>query len=126
VKKPDAVFLDDLPGGPKPGTLIVELDDLPDHGGKDIQFCEGTRRTQLIVQRFGTDVRVYVNSCPHAGTPLNLFDDRFLDQSGTKFLCRTHGALFEPLSGRCVRGPCKGDYLLPVAFEVRDGSVYSF
>lgn len=122
---PTPLFLDDTAAGPAPGTLLVKIEELPDHGGKDIVFTDGPHRLQLLAQRLNGQIYVYENRCPHAGTPLNLFNDRFLDISGKQLICRTHGALFDPKSGRCTRGPCKGQYLRPIAFEVRDGGVYS-
>lgn len=125
MRPPRPLCLDDLPAGPPAGTLIARLDDLPDHGGKDVIFTEGTARLQVIVQRLDDDVVVFENRCPHAGTPLNMFNDKFLDITGKRLICRTHGALFDPGNGKCVRGPCKGQYLRTVAVEIRDGAVYS-
>lgn len=125
MRAPPPLALEDTAVGIPSGTLLVKLDDLPEHGGKDIVFREGTHRLQLLVQRFDGQFHVYENRCPHAGTPLNLFGDRFLDTTDKRLICRTHGALFDPLTGLCVRGPCKGDHLRAVAFEVRDGGLYS-
>lgn len=125
MRGPVPAHLEDMPAGPDAGTLIVHLDALPDHGGKDILFTDGNHRLQLLVQKFKGQIFVFENRCPHAGTPLNLFNDRFLDTSGSRLICRTHGALFDPESGKCVRGPCKGQYLRPVHVEIRDGGVYS-
>ena len=38
--------------------------------------------------------------------------------------CRNHGALFEPRTGLCVAGPCRGDALRAVQVQVRDGEVW--
>ena len=106
--------------------LLARLDDLPPHGGKEVVFRDGHIVLRLIVQRTGVgSAAVFENRCPHAGPPLNMFDDKFLDITGTRLICRTHGALFEMESGKCVRGPCKGDYLRPVAVTIRDGAIYS-
>lgn len=125
MRVPRPLNLEDMPAGPPAGTLIASLDGLPDHGGKDVMFTDGPARLQLIVQLFEGEVYVYENRCPHAGTPLNLFNDRFLDTTDSRLICRTHGALFDPKSGKCMRGPCKGEHLRAVAFEVRDGGIYS-
>ena len=129
---PDPMELEDVPGGPDTGTLIVDLADLPDHGGAEIVFGEedddsassGTG-IRVLVQRLGDAIHVYENRCPHAGTPLNLFGPDFLDISGQKLICRTHGALFDPKDGYCTRGPCKGEHLRAIAHTIRDGKVYS-
>jgi len=62
--------------------------------------------------------RAYVNRCPHVGTPLDLWPNDFFTDDGRTLIC-SHGALYEPLSGRCTAGPCVGDRLtaLPLAFE---------
>jgi len=63
--------------------------------------------------------RAYVNRCPHVGTPLDLWPNEFFAEDGRALICSTHGALYEPLSGRCTAGPCLGDRLaaLPLALD---------
>ncbi|WP_374765116.1 Rieske (2Fe-2S) protein [Yunchengibacter salinarum] len=120
------LHLADVPGGPPPGTLLCHLSDLPDHGGRALAFRDhGGAELRLLVQRLNGTIRVFENRCPHVGTPLNLFGERFLNSDGTALICRTHGALFDPLSGRCVQGPCKGDFLREVAVTERNGALYS-
>ncbi len=122
---PAPLDLSDLEATPPKGTLLCRLNELPDHGGKEIIFTEGRFRTSIFVQKIDEDVAVFLNHCPHAGTPLNMFNDRFLDLRGKRLLCRTHGASFDPLSGKCLQGPCKGEYLRAIAVTIRDGAVYS-
>ena len=117
--------LSELPAGPKAGSCLGHINDLPDHGGKELIFTEGMFRTSILVQKTAAHISVFVNHCPHAGTPLNMFGDRFLDVPGKHLICRTHGALFDPVSGICVRGPCKGDSLRPVAHIIKGDYIYS-
>jgi nitrite reductase/ring-hydroxylating ferredoxin subunit len=63
----------------------------------------------------------YVNRCAHAGTPLDWWPNEFLSEDGRLLVCATHGALFEPATGRCVGGPCGGGALYPLAVR-RDGA----
>ena len=58
--------------------------------------------------------RAYVNSCPHVGTPLDLWPNEFFTDDGRTLICSTHGALYEPASGLCTAGPCVGDRLTPL------------
>lgn len=125
MQKPCPLQLEDLPGGPPAGTLIARLEELPDHGGKDVLFRDGDFQVNIFVQRQDNSVHVYENRCPHAGTPLNMFGDKFLNITKDSLICRTHGALFDIASGLCTAGPCRGRYLRPVDFEVRDGALYS-
>jgi len=119
------LYLADRLGGPPTGTLLTQLADLPRHGGKDLLFEEEGHRLNIFIQQHGDTVHVYENRCPHAGTPLNMVGEKFLSLDGRSLLCRTHGALFAIDTGKCTRGPCKGQYLRPVAFEIKDGGVYS-
>jgi len=63
--------------------------------------------------------RAYVNSCPHVGTPLDLWPNEFYTDDGRELICSTHGALYDPVSGLCTAGPCVGDRLtaLPLAVD---------
>jgi nitrite reductase/ring-hydroxylating ferredoxin subunit len=65
----------------------------------------------------------YVNRCPHAGTPLDLWPNEFLSADGRYLICATHGAVFEPDSGRCVEGPCPGARLEALVVETDGESV---
>ena len=66
-------------------------------------------------------VYLYRNSCPHLGTPLEWEEDRFLDSDGSLIQCSTHGALFEIETGKCLAGPCKGQYLQAVPYLLDNG-----
>lgn len=124
-KSPTPLSLEDLPSGPPTGTHLVNISDIDDHGGKDILFEEDGHRINVFVQKWRGEFHVYENRCPHAGTPLNLFNDRFLNLEETGLLCRTHGALFDPESGMCTHGPCKRQFLRKVAFVEKEGALYT-
>jgi nitrite reductase/ring-hydroxylating ferredoxin subunit len=69
-------------------------------------------------------VVAYVNDCPHAGTELDWQPGEFFDLAGLHLVCSTHGALFEPGSGKCVAGPCRGASLQPLAIREEGGEVF--
>ena len=64
----------------------------------------------------------YVNRCPHAGTPLDLWPNDFWTEDGQHLICATHGAIFGPDTGICLEGPCPGARLKRLSIE-RDGDV---
>ncbi len=101
---------------------LCRLADIPDNGAKGFSGPEGTF-TGFVAVRFGERVHVYVNSCPHIGTPLDWTPDRFLSADGRYLICATHGAEFTLDTGLCVSGPCRGDRLTRVEAAVRDGAV---
>ena len=120
------MFLDDDVCGPLSGTVLAKVEDIPDHGGKVIDFrTEDGHFLSIFIQRLKGEVEIYQNRCPHAGTPLNLFNERFMDLDNRYLLCRTHGAKFDFLSGKCIAGPCKGQYLRKVAFRIEAGNIIS-
>jgi nitrite reductase/ring-hydroxylating ferredoxin subunit len=73
--------------------------------------------------RFGGAVRAYANRCPHRGTELDWQPGEFFDESGLYLVCSTHGATFEPSTGLCVAGPCRGARLEAIAVEEREGRI---
>ena len=101
---------------------LCRIEEIPDGGARGFPPLPGGFIGLFAVRR-GERVMVYVNSCPHIGTPLDWAPDRFLSRDGTRIVCSTHGAEFEPMTGECVRGPCFGDRLEAVIIEIRDGTI---
>jgi nitrite reductase/ring-hydroxylating ferredoxin subunit len=96
------------------------LADLADGASKSFPPAPGGF-TGLFAVRQGNTVHVYVNACPHLGTPLDWTPDRFLSPDGSRIVCATHGAEFRIADGLCLRGPCQGDRLEPVMIQIKDG-----
>lgn len=65
----------------------------------------------------------YVNQCPHAGTELDWQPGEFFDITGVYLVCATHGALFEPGTGRCIAGPCRGAALRRLEVREAQGEI---
>ncbi len=104
--------------------LLCRADAVPEGGGRGFSFGDGTERQAVFVIRRHDRLYAYINECPHFGTPLDGLPDRFFDRAGEHLLCGTHGALFRPEDGFCVRGPCAGEHLAPLAITVADGEVW--
>ncbi len=82
------------------------------------------KMNSYIVVRKGASAFVYLNSCPHIGTPLDFAPGRFLNPDKSMILCSTHGALFRIEDGYCVSGPCAEQSLSEVAIDILDGIIY--
>ncbi len=106
-----------------PGTPLCRLDDIAEPGAKGFVFGEGAARLELFLVRTKGVVRGFLNACPHQGTPLETFPDKFLTTDGKLIICSNHGARFRPEDGVCVSGPCKGKALTKVAVTTADGVV---
>jgi nitrite reductase/ring-hydroxylating ferredoxin subunit len=104
-------------------TALLPLDAIGDGDARGVAVERDGRRHELIVVRRGGRVHCYINACPHLGTPLETFPDRFLDRAGKRLLCSTHGAQFLIETGYCVFGPCMGKSLAAVPVKVADGVI---
>lgn len=82
-------------------------------GAKGFRFREGDTVFAGIVLRFEGELRGYVDSCPHFGWPMGGIDDRYFTRDKDLLFCGGHGALFRPLDGVCVAGPCLRQALTP-------------
>ncbi len=103
---------------------LCALDELSDPAsrGFDLTLPEGPLELVLVMIR--GRLRAYRNRCPHTGVNLEWRPDQFLDFSDSFIQCATHGALFRPEDGLCVRGPCAGQRLEPLPLVVEAGVVY--
>jgi nitrite reductase/ring-hydroxylating ferredoxin subunit len=82
---------------------------LPDEDGSD----------RLFVVRHQGALHAWRNACPHiAGAPMAWKRDAYLSPDGQYIMCHAHGARFEPDTGLCVHGPCRGQYLQRVNLEI--------
>lgn len=101
--------------------LICASAELADGGsGKRFELPSGS--PGFAVRHRGA-VRGYVNRCPHASTELDWQPGEFFEESGLYLICSTHGAIFEPGSGLCIAGPCRGESLEALAIRERGGQV---
>jgi nitrite reductase/ring-hydroxylating ferredoxin subunit len=102
---------------------LCRLEDLPDRTARGFPPAPGGF-VGFVAVRQGEAVYVYVNSCPHLGTPLEWTPDRFLSVDGSLIVCATHGAEFRIADGECLRGPCFGERLEPVVIQIKDCTIF--
>ncbi len=107
------------------GLFVCDADQLAD-GGRGIRFpvlVYGQPATGFVV-RFDGKPYAYLNRCAHVPIELDWKEGDFFESSGLYLMCSTHGAVYEPESGRCAGGPCRGGRLLPIAVVERDGKIF--
>ena len=104
-------------------VALCQLSDLDDPGSRGFVLQIGDAFFHGFVVKKGGEVAGWVDRCPHAGFPIAMELDRYLSNDGSVILCGWHGAVFEPLSGACVGGPCAGGKLTPWPVQVVDGIV---
>ena len=105
-----------------PMRALCRVDEIAEGGSRGFGPAPGGF-TGLFAVRRGGQVYVYVNSCPHIGTPLDWTPDRFLTADGQRIVCATHGAEFGIEDGACLRGPCLGGRLETVMIQIKDGTI---
>jgi nitrite reductase/ring-hydroxylating ferredoxin subunit len=98
--------------------VLCSLAELDATGSRGFSIGEGDWPLRGFIVKSTKGVAAYVNSCPHAGHPLNFRPDRFLTSDRSLILCASHGAVFTRDEGLCIAGPCPGQSLTPVPIEM--------
>jgi nitrite reductase/ring-hydroxylating ferredoxin subunit len=98
--------------------VLCSLSELDETGSRGFAVGEGDWPLRGFVVRTANGVAAYVNTCPHAGHPLNFRPHKFLTPDRNLILCASHGALFARDNGLCIAGPCPGQSLRAVPIEV--------
>ena len=86
-----------------------------------LQYRQPVRAFAL---RFDGRVVAYLNRCVHVPAEMDWQPGAFLDSEREFIICSTHGAVYEPLTGRCAGGPCGRGRLTQIDVEEHDGKVY--
>lgn len=102
--------------------LICPSEDLTEQG-MGVRFPIKESVTGFAVRYKGM-VHGYVNQCAHVPVELDWQEGEFFDLTRQYLICSTHGAHYNPETGYCVLGPCKGRRLQPLDMVERDGHVY--
>ncbi len=107
-----------------PQLAIARLDELRRRQSVKFKFRRDGISRHGFAALFDGQVIVYENVCRHLPISIDYADNRFFTGDGRHIICQTHGALYEPLTGLCMQGPCEGASLFKIPFELRDGAVW--
>lgn len=100
-----------------PPIRVCDSHELVDGGtGIKITALHKGEPVTLFFVRYQGRVHGYVNRCAHVGVELD-WENSFFTRAGDLIMCARHGATYEPDTGVCVGGPCKGGRLTPVDVE---------
>lgn len=102
---------------------VCRLAELPDPGARGFSPPGSRFADEYFVVRRGEEVACFSNVCSHAGQPLNWAPDRFLSRDGRLILCAAHGAVYEPITGACRGGPCRGQGLRRWPTRLQAGTI---
>ena len=105
------------------GRVIARIGELgPGSVKKFGLICQRYRIDAFLINHRG-EFHAYANRCRHMTTPLDFVRYQFFTEDREHLVCMTHGALYEPDTGLCVEGPCKGLSLYRLPVEVNQGEV---
>lgn len=105
--------------------IVCASAELAERGpGKRFEVERAGRRWPAFAIRYDGVAHAYVNRCAHIGVELDWQPGQFFDDAGTKLICATHGALYEPGTGLCVAGPCRGQALEKLPLREAEGLIH--
>lgn len=81
------------------------------------------RACRAFAIRYQNQSYAYLNRCAHVPMEMDYQPNRFFDSTGQWLMCATHGAMYQPQTGACRSGPCRGG-LVRIATSELDGAVY--
>ena len=95
------------------------------NGGLAVPFdvVFGGQSCRAFAIRYQGQVHGYLNRCAHVAMEMDFQPNRFFDISGDWLICATHGALYQPQTGQCRSGPCRGG-LIKITLSEGDGVVH--
>lgn len=76
-----------------------------------------------FVIRFENKPYAYINQCAHVPVELDWKEGEFFTTDKDFLICATHGAHYEPDTGFCAYGPCKGKRLQSLSVTEKDGEI---
>ena len=104
--------------------VLCSLDDIPSGSARGYIVDTQSHQCRVIALKNDFGIFLYENRCPHVGTPLDWVPNQFLDESQKLIQCSTHGALFRIEDGYCISGPCAGQNLRKIQYEIRENQVF--
>ncbi len=104
---------------------ICDIHELEELSCKEFTIKTPEPESDAFLIYFNGQCYAYENSCPHTGVNLNWQKEQFFSLDGLYLQCSLHGALFEPDSGFCVRGPCKGGSLKKTELVIENGAIFT-
>jgi len=98
--------------------------DLADAGlAVSFDVVYGGQTCRAFAIRYRGQVHAYLNRCTHVAMEMDWQPNQFFDDTGRWLLCSTHGAAYQPDTGACASGPCRGG-LVRIALTEADGVVH--
>ena len=105
-------------------TLLTRADELPPGATRKFTLVLRGQATEAFLANVAGEFIAFVNRCVHLPITLDLDDNDFFTCDAKLFVCKTHGSVYEPRTGKCVGGPGQGKSLERLPLIVENGAVY--
>lgn len=113
------------PNEPDGRIPVCKVSDIPlPPNGLRFFWHRGDRHIHCFVVMTNGCPEGYVNECAHRQLELDWNPGKFFDLEQRFLVCSTHGALFDPVSGACLSGPCVGNSLHKLDLQTDDEQVF--
>ena len=99
---------------------IARVADLVEGVTVKFEYVQDGVPREGFLARIGDQIVAYENVCRHLPLSLDFGDNHIFTRDRQYFACQTHGAVYDPLTGLCLYGPCAGASLKPLRV-VREG-----
>lgn len=118
--------LNDESNAESPTSLALCASDALQERGRAHSFdvLQYRQPARAFALRFDGQVVAYLNRCAHVPTEMDWQEGEFLDGDKQFIMCSIHGAVYDPLTGRCVSGMCGRMGLTKIEVQERGGQVY--
>jgi nitrite reductase/ring-hydroxylating ferredoxin subunit len=103
---------------------IATRAEVPERGAKKFSFEREGEVEEGFLIRYKGRFFAYRNICSHIPLKMDQETGLFFGSAGTSLVCRNHGAVFDPLTGKCLMGPPKGKYLRWLSIAVSGDVIY--
>lgn len=113
-----------MSAAPREGRVLCRSADLAEGQARGFAVKEDGEAKVIVLRREGR-VHGWLDLCPHytGGTPMAWRRDAYLNADGSRIVCFSHNALFDPETGECTDGPCLGKRLRRIPLVEAEGAV---
>ncbi len=98
--------------------------DFKNNTSRKFEYLQDKEKKEGVVIRWKDEFHAYENLCQHLALSLDLEDNDFFDYSEKFLVCKTHGAFYEPDTGKCVAGPPIGKSLVDLKVSIEGKELF--
>jgi nitrite reductase/ring-hydroxylating ferredoxin subunit len=103
---------------------IATASDISDGGFVKFKYEKNGLTQEGFIIRFNGSFYAYKNECVHAPITIDHNGSGVFTEDKKMIMCAEHYALYDPVSGICISGPCVHKRLMSLPIQISDGKIY--